>query len=95
MKGFSNQLIEKHRYLKALDQFDCSSEEFLLKVKHQFDELINLEQFLNIISLQPSAVKVSAELTILWLSLKLKFNVLLETTKPEQWSLASDIACSS
>jgi hypothetical protein len=61
MKGFSNQLLEKHRYLKYFleeDEGSCSHLT-LEKVKEEFDKLINLQQFLTIAGLQPATSKVN------------------------------------
>lgn len=60
MKGFSNQLLEKHKYLKYfLGEYEGSSSHLSLeKVKREFDQLINLKQFLNVAGLQPATTKV-------------------------------------
>ncbi len=58
MKGFSNQLIEKHRFMKQLEESSYSRED-TEKMKHEFDSLINFEQFLNVAGLEPSPVQVS------------------------------------
>lgn len=56
MKGFSNQLIEKHRYINYCKE--DVSEVALEKVKTEFDRLINLEQFLSVAGLQEPTSKV-------------------------------------
>ena len=56
MKGFSNQLMEKHRYLKYCeDELDEATSE---KVRSEFDSLINLQQFLVVVGLEEAAAKV-------------------------------------
>ena len=57
MKGFSNQLIEKHRFLKRLEESSKSREE-IEKAKSEFDGLISLEQFLNVAGLESSLIEV-------------------------------------
>ncbi len=59
MKGFSNQLIEKHRYLKyCLEEYEDISQDSLEKVKCELDKLINLQQFLNVTGLHSTTTKV-------------------------------------
>lgn len=58
MKGFSNQLIEKHRYLKYYIEEYEDSQESVEKVKRELDKLISLQQFLNITGLQATTTKV-------------------------------------
>lgn len=58
MKGFSNQLIEKHRYIKQLED-PCHSREEIEKAKSEFDCLISVEQFLNVAGLEPSLIQVN------------------------------------
>lgn len=60
MKGFSNQLIEKHRYIRYISDGN-SSPSSLQKISRDFDKLINLQQFLHVIDLHPDAVKVRQE----------------------------------
>lgn len=56
MKGFSNQLVEKHRYLKDCeDELDQAT---LERVGSQFDNLINLQQFLAVVGLGEVTAKV-------------------------------------
>lgn len=65
MKGFSNQLIEKHRFVKHLEE-SGRSEEDVKKAKHDFDRLISFEQFLNIAGLELSIATVSWYLLLLF-----------------------------
>ena len=66
MKGFSNQLIEKHRYLKYyLEEYE-DSQESVEKIKSELDKLISLQQFLNITGLQATTTKVSKVLSVSW-----------------------------
>lgn len=60
MKGFSNQLIEKHRYLKYfMEEYEGPSWHLSLeKIKSEFDRLINLKTFLKVAGLQPASIKV-------------------------------------
>ena len=59
MKGFSNQLIEKHRYLKYyLEECEVTPQESLEKVKSELDKLINMQQFLTVTGLQSATSKV-------------------------------------
>lgn len=58
MKGFSNQLIEKHRYVKQLEESGCSDED-VEKAKDEFDRLINCKQFLDVAGLESSIAAVS------------------------------------
>lgn len=56
MKGFSNQLIEKHRSLKYCEE---ELEDVALeKVRSEFDELISLHLFLSVTGLQESTSRV-------------------------------------
>jgi len=55
MRGFSRQLLLKHNYLKKI-----SEDELLESVASELDELISLEQFLNIIGIEPKSIKVIA-----------------------------------
>ena len=59
MKGFSNQLLEKHRYLKHLSEDSLDHTLSLEKIKQEFDQLINLQLFLDVTGLQPCTAKVS------------------------------------
>lgn len=58
MKGFSNQLIQKHHYIKYLLEENEYSGASLEKVKSEFDKLISLQQFLSVSGLQQSSTKV-------------------------------------
>jgi len=58
MKGFSNQLIEKHRFLKQLDESSKSRGD-IEKAKSEFDGLISFEQFLNVAGLESPLIEVS------------------------------------
>lgn len=64
MKGFSNQLIEKHRYLKYfMEEYEGPSWHLSLeKIKSEFDRLINLKTFLKVAGLQPASIKVLLEM---------------------------------
>lgn len=60
MKGFSNQLMEKHRYLKYFLEYEGGSFLSVEKVKSEFDRVIDLQQFLNVAAgLHPATAKVS------------------------------------
>lgn len=56
MKGFSNQLFEKHRYLKCC--FDGSEVSPEKGVRCELDKLISVEQFLSVTGVQASTTKV-------------------------------------
>lgn len=58
MKGYSNQLIEKHRFIKRLEDSGHSEEE-VEKAKHEFDRLISFEQFLSIAGVESSIATVN------------------------------------
>ena len=58
MKGFSNQLIEKHRYVKLLEKSGCSDQD-VERAKHEFDSLISCKQFLDVAGLESSIAAVS------------------------------------
>ncbi len=61
MKGFSNQLVEKHRYIKHyLEEEEEEEKNSLEKIKREFDRLVNFQQFLTVAGLQPASKKVSA-----------------------------------
>ena len=58
MKGFSNQLIEKHRHVKHLETAGYSEED-VEKSKQEFDRLISCKQFLDVAGLELSTTTVS------------------------------------
>lgn len=59
MKGFSNQLFEKRKYIKNyLEETEGVSRQALDKISCQFDQLINLQQFLLVAGLKPATRKV-------------------------------------
>lgn len=58
MKGFSRQLILKHQYVKQIIEEGDLAPMPLEQVKRELDQLINLEQFLNVIGMGTKSTKV-------------------------------------
>lgn len=58
MKGFSRQLILKHQYVKQIIEEGDLAPLPVDRVKKELDQLINVEQFLNVIGMGPKSIKV-------------------------------------